>query len=83
VAERDLPYDIPALRYVEVEDQARLVSMRAQSSNSWGVQIPIASVSGVRCATRRTRTRTLMESPYTITRRMILRLCASTAFQRA
>jgi len=42
VAERDLPYEVPKLRYVEVEDQARLTSMRAQSSNSWGVQIPIA-----------------------------------------
>jgi hypothetical protein len=76
VAERDLPNEIPELRYVEVEDQARLASMRFESSNWWGVQIPIALC--VRCATRRTRTRTLMESPYTITRRMILRSCAAT-----
>jgi hypothetical protein len=33
VAERDLPYEVPELRYVEVEDQARLASMRVQSSN--------------------------------------------------
>src|ERR671910_753779 len=76
VAERDLPNEVPELRYVEVEDQARLASMRFESSNWWGVQIPIALC--VRCATRRTRTRTLMESPYTITRRMILRSCAAT-----
>jgi len=52
VAERDLPYDVPELRYVEVEDQARLASMRAQSSNSWGIQIPIALC--VRCEMRYT-----------------------------
>src|SRR5918994_5049692 len=52
VAERDLPYDVPELRYVEVEDQARLASMRAQSSNWWGIQIPIALC--VRCEMRYT-----------------------------
>lgn len=52
VAERYLPYEVPELRYVEVEDQARLASMRAQSSNSWGVQIPIALC--VRCEMRYT-----------------------------
>jgi hypothetical protein len=52
VAERDLPYEVPELRYVEVEDQARLASMRVQSSNWWGVQIPIALC--VRCERRYT-----------------------------
>jgi hypothetical protein len=52
VAERDLPYQVPELRYVEVEDQARLASMRVQSSNWWGVQIPIALC--VRCEMRYT-----------------------------
>src|SRR5918995_710473 len=47
VAERDLPNEVPELRYVEVEDQARLASMRFESSNWWGVQIPIALC--VRC----------------------------------
>jgi hypothetical protein len=52
VAERDLPYEVPELRYVEVEDQARLASMRFESSNWWGVQIPIALC--VRCERRYT-----------------------------
>jgi hypothetical protein len=52
VAERDLPYEVPELRYVEVEDQARLASMRFESSNWWGVQIPIALC--VRCEMRYT-----------------------------
>ena len=47
MAERDLPNEVPELRYVEVEDQARLASMRFESSNWWGVQIPIALC--VRC----------------------------------
>jgi hypothetical protein len=50
VAERDLPYDVPELRYVEVENQRRLADMRVQSSNWWGTQIPIALC--VRCEQR-------------------------------
>jgi len=52
VAERDLPNEVPELRYVEVEDQAPLASMRFESSNWWGVQIPIALC--VRCEMRYT-----------------------------
>ena len=52
MAERDLPNEVPELRYVEVEDQAPLASMRFESSNWWGVQIPIALC--VRCKRRYT-----------------------------
>jgi hypothetical protein len=51
VAERDLPYEVPELRYVEVETR-RLAEMRVNSSNWWGVQIPIALC--VRCERRYT-----------------------------
>src|SRR5215212_5968886 len=52
VPERALPYEVLELRYVEVEDQARLASMRFESSNWWGVQIPIALC--IRCEMRYT-----------------------------
>ncbi len=52
MAERDLPFEAQELRYVEVEDQRRLADMRAQSSNRWGEQIPIALC--VRCEQRYT-----------------------------
>jgi hypothetical protein len=46
VAERDLPYEVPELRYVEV-DPERLSRMRYDSSNWWGFETDIASC--VRC----------------------------------
>jgi hypothetical protein len=57
VAERDLPYEVPELRFVEVEDQARLASMRFESSTWWGVQIPIALC--VQCERRYTEDPTI------------------------
>jgi len=46
VAERDIPYEVPELRYVEV-DPARLDQLRRNLSNWWGDQTPIAIC--VRC----------------------------------
>jgi hypothetical protein len=46
VAENDIPYEVPELRYVEV-DPERLSRMRGNLSNWWGDQTAIATC--VRC----------------------------------
>jgi hypothetical protein len=51
VAERDLPYEVPELRYVEV-DPRQLGRLRSNLNNWWGDQIPIALC--VRCERRYT-----------------------------
>jgi hypothetical protein len=51
IAERDLPYEVPELRYVEV-DTMRVSRMRSNLNNWWGDQIPIAIC--VRCKRRYT-----------------------------
>lgn len=51
MAERDLPYRVPELRYVEV-DPRQLGRLRSNLNNWWGDQIPI--VLCVRCELRYT-----------------------------
>jgi hypothetical protein len=51
VAERDLPYKVPELRYVEV-DPRQLGRLRSNLNNWWGDQTPIALC--VRCELRYT-----------------------------
>ena len=51
VAERDLPYEVPKLRYVEV-DPRQLGRLRSNLNNRWGDQIPVALC--VRCELRYT-----------------------------
>lgn len=51
MAERDLPYEVPELRYVEV-DPRQLGRLRSNLNNWWGDKIPIALC--VRCGLRYT-----------------------------
>src|SRR5215218_1576064 len=78
VAERDIPYEVPELRYVEV-DPARLDQLRRNLSNWWGDQTPIAIC--VRCGLHYTEdpNRDSVGEPMHEDRRMILRSCVTTA----